>query len=115
MTREEYLKLEEEWSERPNWEEVFKPIEGLSSRTYPNGYECKCHGMITYKGSKYPLYSDSYGMQNFIVYRFHNEKHEIKEYEIQVENISGMLDWWYELNRMRYEYPEEVKNDNTNL
>ena len=47
MTREEYLKLEEEWSERPNWEEVFKPIEGLSSRTYPNGYECKCHGMIT--------------------------------------------------------------------
>ena len=54
-------------------------------------------------------------MQNFIVYRFYNEEHEIKEYEIQVENISGMLDWWYELNRMRYEYPEEVKNDNTNL
>ena len=108
MTEKEYSEKMKEWDDRPDWDKVFEPREDLPPKIFSNGYECKCFGIITYKGCKYPVYTDDDGMQDFIIYRFYNEKHEIEEYNIPVQNFAGYVDWWFELNRMKFEYPDEI-------
>lgn len=87
----------------PDWDEVFCPCNNL-----PPKYECDCIGIIKYKGSEYHVYADDYGCQDFIVYRYFDND-EIKEHHIAVRNMAGELDWWYELDRMKAEYPNEIQ------
>lgn len=99
----------DEWSkDAPNWDDVFSLADNLPSRIYKNGYECQCVGIITYKGYKYPVYSDDYGCQDFIVYRYLDDNNVYQEHEITVRNMAGFLDWWFELNRMKDEHPNEI-------
>lgn len=99
----------EKWdSDRPVWDEVFVSRDDLPPRIEDSGYVCDCFGYIEYKGNIYPLYTDDYGCQDFIIYRYRNNGAEIVEYVISVQNMGGMLDWWFELNRMKDEHPDEV-------
>lgn len=95
-------------SDRPKWNKIFVSKDNLPSKVYEDGYECRCFGYITYKGCIYPVYDDDYGCQHFIIYRYWNDNGEIAEYDIPVENMGGMLDWWFELNRMKDLWPDEV-------
>ena len=94
--------------EEPIWEEVFTRCDEIPPKVYDNDYKCGCYGYITYKGNIYPVYTDDNGCQDFIIYRYIDEKGEIKEYEIAVMNMAGILDWWYELNKMKDLHPNEV-------
>lgn len=104
-----YKKKQEEWSkDEPNWDTVFSRIDNIPPKIYESGYECTCFGIIAYKGNKYPVYIDDYGCQDFIVYRYYDKENNYCEREISVRNMSGFLDWWFELNRMKDEYPNEI-------
>ena len=99
----------DEWSkDAPNWEDVFSLVDNLPSRVYESGYECKCFGIIAFKGHKYPVYSDDYGCQDFIIYCYLDTNGIYQEHEITVRNMAGILDWWFELNRMKDEHPNEI-------
>ena len=93
---------------QPTFGEVFKECSNLKPYIFDNGYECLCFGYFDYEGNIYPIYSDDYGCQDFIVYRYHDKNNQIKEYAIPVQNIGGILDWTFELDRMKNEYPNEI-------
>jgi hypothetical protein len=56
---------------------------------FENGYECRCHGIIHYRDHDFPLYTDDYGMSEFIVFEGN---------EIQVSSIGGECDWYYPID-----------------
>lgn len=101
-------KYDEYSKDEPKWEKIFTVADCFPPKIYDNGYECKSYGYITYKGNIYPVYSDDYGCQDFIIYRYRDNSGEIKEHDISVCNTAGILDWWFELNRMKDECPDEV-------
>lgn len=92
----------------PIWDEVFHECRDLKPYVFDNGYKCSCFGYIDYEGNIYPVYFDDYGCQNFIVYRYYDENNQIKEYTFPVENMAGLLDWGYELDRVKSEFPNEI-------
>ena len=93
----------------PNWKEAFTYSDVFPSLVYENGYECKSYGYLTYKGCVYPVYDDDYGCQEFIIYRYYDKEGKPQEYFMPVRNIAGELDWWYELDRIKESYPNEIK------
>ena len=51
-----------------------------------------CCGILTYRDQKWPIYTDDYGCQDFIVME--------DGYQIPVCNMAGCLDWYYELDKI---------------
>lgn len=92
----------------PKWNDVFRECHTLKPYIFKNGYECSSYGYFDYEGKIYPIYSDDYGCSDFIVYRYYDENGEAKEYLITVQNMAGILDWAYELDRIRNIHPKEV-------
>ena len=54
--------------------------------------EFPCIGILKYRGQKWPIYNDDYGCQDFIVLE--------NDYQLPICNMSGELDWYYELDRI---------------
>lgn len=104
--------LSDEWEKDVhNWMDTFVKSKNLPPYVFKeNNYVCGCFGYFTFKGDIYPIYDDDYGSEYFIVYRYRDNDNEIKDYIIPIEHMGGSIDWWYELNRMRYDYPDEIKH-----
>ena len=64
-------------------------VRNIPPYKFENGYECRCHGIIHYRGHDFPLYIDDYGMSEFIVFEGN---------EIQVASIGGECDWYYPID-----------------
>ena len=64
-------------------------VRNIPPYNFENGYECRCHGIIHYRGHDFPLYIDDYGMSEFIVFEGN---------DIQVSSIGGECDWYYPID-----------------
>ena len=111
--RKKYRLLAEEWGKDfCFWHDIFTKSDSIPPYVFKDSdVEYPCLGYLTFKGDIYPIYDDDYGAEIFIIYRYYDENNDIKDYCIPVDHMGGMIDWWFELNRMRYEYPNEIKYD----
>ena len=53
------------------------------------GYTCSCIGILKYRKLELPVYTDSYGCQDFVIYN---------GVDISVQGMGGEYDWYYELD-----------------
>lgn len=109
--RKKWRLLYDEWErDVHHWDDSFVGSDKIPPYVFKeNNYVCNCFGYLTFKGDIYPIYNDDYGCEYFIIYRY-RDNDEIKDYVIPIENPSGEIDWWFELNRMKYDYPDEIKH-----
>ena len=76
----------------PNDEECFDYSSKLIAAYKPYKDQFPCIGLLKYRDQTWPIYSDDYGCQDFIVIE--------DDYQIPVCNMAGCLDWYYELDRI---------------
>ena len=48
-------------------------------------------GILKYRDEEFTIYTDDYGMQDFIV---------VDDHTISIDSFGGGYDWWYELDRI---------------
>ena len=93
-----------------NWNEIYTASSKYPSLIENNGYrdcEFPSYGYITYKGKEYAVYTDDYGCQDFIVFKYRDEDGQLRTYDITVNSMGGFTDWNWELDRMIEEYTDE--------
>ena len=64
-------------------------IRDIPPYKFDNGYECPCYSILHYRGYDFPVYTDDYGMSDFIVF---------KGNEIQISSSGGEWDWYYPID-----------------
>ena len=76
----------------PDEKDCFDYSSKLIAAYKPYKDQFPCCGILTYRGQKWPIYTDDYGCQDFIVMEDDNQ--------IPVCNMAGCLDWYYELDKI---------------